>query len=276
MRRRDQELCPSDAPLDSRDGTLWCKKCGCYATRWPRRLRLPCSSKPVSEAQSNVRRRLAENKPPTIAAYLLAEAGITERVDAIGNASIVAGSRRPPSAPPCHRYLRLLGGPLHSAARASSVSCGAHESDSARSHNAVSVNVGPLATSAVRMGEPRVGLSENLGSADGIGASQNQVRLEGADLARPVRRRIANKSKIDVSQGGVLQKEDGGSDAERRFDKQARAASWIGRVAVGATRHSTQCSVCGAMARTRCRGCYNALRMQCMRSNIRCTISSER
>ncbi len=51
-------------------GVTWCKACGAYTTRMPRRLRFPCAGRPVSEAQAHVRRRLQAGLPPTTARYL--------------------------------------------------------------------------------------------------------------------------------------------------------------------------------------------------------------
>ncbi len=52
------------------NGVTWCKACGAYTTRMPRRLRFACAGRPVSEAQAHVRRRLQAGLPPTTARYL--------------------------------------------------------------------------------------------------------------------------------------------------------------------------------------------------------------
>ncbi len=55
-------------------GVVWCRRCGAYASRLPRRLMLPCAGHPMSEAQANVLRRLRCGLTPTTANYLRAAA----------------------------------------------------------------------------------------------------------------------------------------------------------------------------------------------------------
>ncbi len=51
-------------------GIRWCTRCGAYTSRLPRELKKACRGRPQSEAQANVRRRLAMGLAPTTAAYL--------------------------------------------------------------------------------------------------------------------------------------------------------------------------------------------------------------
>ncbi len=94
------------------NGVLWCNKCGCYATRWPRRLRLQCAARPMSEAQRNVKRRLQSAQMPTTARYLEVETGFAERT-ARADTRTGSGTTRT-SGTSSGRYLRLVGGPLNS------------------------------------------------------------------------------------------------------------------------------------------------------------------
>ncbi len=106
-------------------GVLWCSRCGCYTTRWPRELRRQCAGRPSSEAQANVLHRLMRGPGPTTASYLDDVRDEEER-DSRANGSRVDGATparrsgdggpRPASAP-CGRYLRLRGGPLYRPAR---------------------------------------------------------------------------------------------------------------------------------------------------------------
>jgi hypothetical protein len=105
-------------------GTLWCQRCGCYTTRWPRELRKPCTGRPQTAAQCNVLRRLMAGLAPTTADYL-AEVEVDwywkHGVAAIrsagagsngGQSSASAAAAAAPSAG-CGKYLRLPGGPLY-------------------------------------------------------------------------------------------------------------------------------------------------------------------
>ncbi len=51
-------------------GVTWCRRCGAYASRLPRRLVAPCAGHPMSEAQANVLRRLRCGLMPTTARYM--------------------------------------------------------------------------------------------------------------------------------------------------------------------------------------------------------------
>ncbi len=92
--------------LDWTAGVTWCRTCGAYAARLPRRLAAPCAGGPSSEAQANVRRRLRCGLPPTTAKYVVDiahdhrhEAPRAASSDA-GHAGRAGGRRSAPPAPP--------------------------------------------------------------------------------------------------------------------------------------------------------------------------------
>ncbi len=89
-------------------GVHWCAACGAYTVRWPRELKRACKGAPGSEAQANVRRRLSSGLAPTTAHYLEDADKLKDRAKQ-GRAD----HRRHSQPPPCGRYLRLPGGPLH-------------------------------------------------------------------------------------------------------------------------------------------------------------------
>ncbi len=95
------------------DGVWWCRRCGAFSSRWPRRLLTQCSGAPRSEAQRNVLNRLRSGRAPTTAGYL---AGVRD-LEAASDAGAVATIRdeRVSQAKftTAGRYLRLKGGPLH-------------------------------------------------------------------------------------------------------------------------------------------------------------------
>ncbi len=88
-------------------GILWCRRCGCFTSRWPRELRLECHGRPASVAQANVRRRLEQGLAPTTAIYL--EDAMEPR-RAVNRERDKDTTRS--SSTPVGRYLRLPGGPL--------------------------------------------------------------------------------------------------------------------------------------------------------------------
>ncbi len=92
-------------------GILWCMRCGCYTSRWPRELRVPCRGKPASEAQQNVRASLEKGLPPTTAGYLNNAMNTSAGMSRSGEGGVGGASRRGQSAP-VGLYLRLPGGPL--------------------------------------------------------------------------------------------------------------------------------------------------------------------
>ncbi len=260
--------------MGSLEGTLWCQKCGYFATRWPRHLRLPCVGKPVSGAQCNIRRRLAENKQPTTAAYLSIEAGIREGYGAVANVRTDgAASCRTSSATSSHRYLRLPGGPLHSLACSASRDMQEDVKGGSRD-GPVTECIVPLAKAAMCAKDLRMAESESPGSADGSRTSQHHQRSEDEALARLVRRRLTRKTRVEVPHEVVLERGGDGLEAERPCNKLAMAASWIGRVAIGGAKHSSPRLTCGSPARTRCRGCLNAMCIRCMRSYTKCAATT--
>jgi hypothetical protein len=68
----EQAHASHDLTLSS--GVNWCRRCGAYAIRIPRALRLHCRGAPASEAAANVKRRLLRGLPPTTAAIHVAAA----------------------------------------------------------------------------------------------------------------------------------------------------------------------------------------------------------
>ncbi len=66
------EACHHTHKLAMWRNTIWCRACGCFATRHLRGLRRACLGTPRSAAAASVRRRLARGLPPTPAGYLLA------------------------------------------------------------------------------------------------------------------------------------------------------------------------------------------------------------
>ncbi len=101
--------------LSRTNGIIWCQRCGCYTSRWPRELQAHCKGKPASVAQHNVRRRLELGLPPTTASYLddamvqtpqayATEDGFEATAPAHGRANIRARSSL------VGLYLRLPGG----------------------------------------------------------------------------------------------------------------------------------------------------------------------
>jgi hypothetical protein len=95
------------------DGVWWCRRCGAFSSRWPRRLLLQCSGAPRSEAQRNVLNRLRSGRAPTTAGYL-AE---VRDLEAASNGGVAVATREgrasQTTAVAAGRYLRLRGGPLH-------------------------------------------------------------------------------------------------------------------------------------------------------------------
>ncbi len=89
-------------------GVHWCMRCGSYTVRWPRELRNACKGAPGSEAQANVRRRLAMGLAPTTATYLEG----TEKLTSNGGRNSATTNTHRGAHASCGRYLRLPGGPL--------------------------------------------------------------------------------------------------------------------------------------------------------------------
>ncbi len=81
-------------------GVSWCTRCGAYAVRIPRALRVRCPGAPQSEAQANVRRRLAAGLPPTTSALHVAIARQFDQAEEHRRAAEAAQECRKPSPEP--------------------------------------------------------------------------------------------------------------------------------------------------------------------------------
>ncbi len=232
-------------------GALWCSKCGCYSTRWPRRLRMECPRQPQSEAQWNVKRRLHNDLPPTTARYLQEEAGFGDGQNVysdvraqcegrIGHASSRARSTL------VGMYLRLAGGPLHCASR------------EGRSSHASS---GGAEGGSHQLDGPSDDISgdRTLQSGNGSAASvQAPPPFPGAT----VRRRLNVKTRpFGEATRGPL--------PTARCSAAARA-SWSSRLAIGRLPGRPSCNICKSGTRTSCRGCSRPLCFLCAKGHKMC------
>ncbi len=262
-------------------GTLWCRKCGCFATRWPRRLKLPCAEKPASAAQANVKRRLAEQKAPTTAAYLAQEAGFEDGLAGPSGRSSSDSTVRARSAP-SGRYLRLPGGPLHHP----------RHHHHLVAHHALAVPVLRAAPADDDDGDGRAdGRADDsvaptqVNDRDGGGSlgsgslvddgSASSGRLVPAPPAPPEplpapRRRLNTKTRIgeQVFIGTVNGRAE--QDGPAECAALAGASSWTARIAIGGSCSLTPCHRCGGFTRTRCKGCTNALCIMCAKAKSQC------
>ncbi len=114
----DQQVHASHV-ISVRAGVIWCNRCGCYTTRWPRALKAECKGYPVGEAQQNVLRRLLQGLPPTTAGYFdrvrdEEEAAAPAPTGSVSGPRPARGSQQLTEVPKTYgRYLRLVGGPLY-------------------------------------------------------------------------------------------------------------------------------------------------------------------
>ncbi len=301
-----QRVHPSHA-IQREGSVLWCSKCGCYATRWPRKLRAQCPARPMSEAQRNVKKRLQRALMPTTAGYLNIETGflgVMARVDQRegDDAAQASGASN-------GRYRRLIGGSLYrapggtqpralslEAARAGHHLLGHHlhhlHRDGDGCHAGCLVASGRESVIAadvgiamdVSGGETHIDLlqaaptfepsSDRVGSQDCVpqeSRSGNTVQDRGAASGR--RRLNSKTSPSDAWPTTWRQSCAVGVSATRpHASKCAHLAggSWAARLTASTVSTRAKCTACGACTRTRCRGCLRPLCIACARNDIVC------
>ncbi len=289
------------------NGVLWCSRCGCYATRWPRKLRLQCSARPMSEAQQNVKRRLQRAQLPTTAEYLATETGFAESTDHAGHGTASGATQT--DGKPSGRYLRLVGGPLYRAPgrpRAHSVSPEAIRHGQHHLHHHRPDHVHPDHGRAVSDGEMVMGLdTEAPAGTDGGGERlpsnpprDGQPREERdfqegprdhttlmsrsgsqgyEEVASGRRRRIWTKSKPEGASAGSEQPVSAERGPVEELQAEPKCSllaggSWAARLSACATSSHSECNACGARTRTRCRGCRRPLCIVCARYSAMCGV----
>ncbi len=245
-------------------GIIWCRKCGCYTSRWPRELRAPCKERPASEAQYNCRRRLEKGLAPTTAAYL---------EDAM-DADTVNVTRGPMKSQGKERhnqhglmsggrnatvglYLRLPGGPL--ARRHAETSLGyesAAPPQSIPSHHA----------HRDAHHDPAHAVDAAREVADDARANVYGSQIAQA-ASRPTRYRIRGKSSPPGAAGensGVAHRSSG------HWCQLASGHGWTRRLNAQSTAGFANCHVCGGSTRMTCNGCHRRLCMGCAKFAIAC------
>ncbi len=244
-------------------GITWCCRCGAYASKRPRALKLPCRGAAPTEARRNVLRRLRAGLMPTTAHYLAGvvmdaddEANAAARlpIQDLGAACSTTASRaqsstvsqEPPSlhaasgeaaaAASCHEMLRDAcssgGEQLHETARGvkgtDDVLQSAAEFPQARAAH------GPVHSTST---------SEAAGSAD--------IRVE-----------------TTISPGALASGATSPSDSS--FCRPGAETHWTRRLQHQRAAVAGRCGICQELTRTLCKGCSRPTCFQCAKVKRHC------
>ncbi len=256
-------------------GILWCTKCGCYTSRWPRELRSACGGRPASEAQQNVRARLERGLPPTTAGYLNKAMSTSA-----GTAGTAGTANRRSSSAPVGRYLRLPGGPLARHPR-STISGGdavidAIIVDEAGRRDAAGYDgMHDADAHGHQDGDGDHPLDDRLAHIRSSGISSCGRASIGQTLLQPVavapreesgqvRRRLRGKSTPPTP--SLTQEAPG----RQSLCVPTSASGWTRRLHGGPSTGVARCHRCGNNTTMRCRQCDRRLCLKCAKSMVWC------
>ncbi len=245
-------------------GIVWCSRCGAYTSRIPRLLREECKGVPRTEAQRNVRRRLAAGLPPTTSTYhrALAEghgrdggarspgvardfpvhgcdagADVRDDHDDGGAAGSVGVAGPPP--PPGGAHVRAEEAP--GAARV--------PRDEKVARRELAGRLGVTTSHYLRLEERRA--QEREGGRVRAGFEEGEARIDTPGPAAAKRRAVS-------------------LDPPQCWCRPVRKGGWAARLRASTVAKPLNCHVCGSACRSVCRGCLKHLCMRCSADAVFC------
>ncbi len=244
-------------------GITWCCRCGAYASKRPRALKLPCKGAAPTEARRNVLRRLRAGLMPTTAHYL---AGVVMDADDETNAA----ARRP-----------ILD---QSAARTTTSS---HAQSSTDSYTHTSLHAASGETAAAASSHDTL---RDARSSGGEYLPETARRSHGADdvlqsaaevpLARAAHVPVHSLSASGSSGSACIQVEatvspgflanGAASPSESSPCKPGVATHWTRRLQHQRAAVAGRCGICHELTRTLCKGCSRPACYQCAKSKRHC------
>ncbi len=240
-------------------GVAWCRRCGAYTTRMPRRLLEPCVGRPATAAQANVRRRLLAGLPPTTAKYLL-HGGHTSAAD--------VARARPQSGLPALTSTDVLVGAHHERDGFGAEGNAAVDALVDRAVDSSRYRRLELRRRQEKAMEEAAG-QESTGAPCSSGparaASQPPLGLRSQPLTRhtgkqPQRSRSADRRRQRLQE----------------CCRPTSAAGWTARVQAAVVQQGSSCHLCSRRCSTRCRGCKAPLCVDCAKVGSHCKHSLAR
>jgi hypothetical protein len=266
-------------------GVTWCSRCGAYASKRPRALRLPCRGMAPTEARRNVLRRLRLGLMPTTAYYLADLA----REDGDRGATR-ADADLPANGPPLHHhdhhrprpavldasdadagadvYHGKIPGPEPTHRNIGSVICPPANGQPPRASRAETDASQTAASSSDTVAGPRDEM-ETLPSSDiaalsvpisscGGGASLDRVTEEGEIDSRLERSSAAAQARSVVT-------------AEiSSACRPSESTHWTRRLHNQRASVAAECSICKSLTRTTCKGCACPVCYRCAKARVHC------